>query len=96
MDAEVVYGAIGTIFTVGAAIVGVAVYANTTRKMADDHDHDIRNLQHWRLNILPADLNANFARKGEMASELKAIHESLARIEGHQQMMAQRFMGGSV
>lgn len=112
MDAQVVFGAVGATFAVGTSIVAVAVHASNTRAIAEntakdvvDHDHKLRNFDNWRLNILPTDLSANFARKGEVASELKALRdllensdrnsrETLKRIEQHQEMMAQRFMNG--
>lgn len=88
MDAGLIIGGATAVFMVGTSIVSIAVYTSRTRAITEATDkdlketaHRVRNLDHWRLNVLPVELNTNFARKETMAVELRAIHESLERIE---------------
>lgn len=88
MDPQAWIALVGVVLLSGTSIVGIAVYSSRTRAMTEaaasdlsKTDHRVRNIDHWRVNLLPADLNHNFARKETVEVELRAIHESVKRIE---------------
>ena len=85
MDAQAwfaLFGGSSLLLTVGIAI-GVS---KSRGKDIEEHDHKLRNLDNWRLNILPTQYVQHV--------ELKGIKESLERIERYQEALSQRFMSG--
>lgn len=102
MDAQGWIALGGLVFVLASGMVSIAVFSSRTRTAVDaaaanleKADHKLRNFDNWRLNILPRELNENFARRGEMTAELKAIHDSLARIEANQARHDARIMNGA-
>ena len=85
MDAQAWFGLFGG----GSLLVTIGMAIGLSKGRAKDieqHGHVLRNLENWRLNILPTQYVQHV--------EMKAIKEALGRIERHQEMMSQRFMNG--
>lgn len=95
MDAQSIVAIIGGALAVGGAIVGIALHAGKSRDVAESALHKARNVETVHSGYV-IHVDQTYARKAEIAPELNAIKASLARIEKHQDMMAQRFMNGGL
>lgn len=84
MDTETTVRTIYALIGAGTAFAAVVAFVYNTRGIATNADHRSRNLDQWRA-LLPSQLDSTYARKDVLAVELKAIRESLERVEARQQ-----------
>lgn len=92
MDAQTVMGVIGAGLAVVSAIAGVSMYSGKTRNVANGAMHKARNVE-TALQAHRESTDRLYVRKDVLGPQLRALQETVDRMDARQEKFFDRMIG---